>query len=205
MYIMAGVIVGSYTRNKLADEKPYLSKPVAIVFIVICLVNLLVGFAKNNFEVQWMLASGYEQNSRYPEMLEEAEKGKNSFVSLSPGGFPMELKTADALMEMKQYDRALQEIDRGAKYNPNSALVWNCRGSINARMGKLEASLSDFQTAKNLTPHSDMILKNLAMNYFILKQYKECLATLEEVDISNDSRFQSVKSKAQNEVANSNK
>lgn len=202
MYIMAGIIIGNYTLNNLNGEKLSLSKPVYLVFVAVCLVNIFIGITKYKFEEHWMLASAYEKNGRYPEMLEAAEQGKSSFVTLGPGGFPLELKTAAALQEMKQYEPALQEIDKGIKYNPNSSLLWNYRGAIHARMRQYDAALADFQQGRKLTPHFDKLLKNLAMDYFFLKQYKECLATLNEADLQNDGYFQSIKRKVQALVAN---
>jgi O-antigen ligase len=193
-YGMAGIILGSYANNAITEKKLSLQQPVVIGLGVICLLNILLGFAKYNFEVHWQKGKAFENAGQNAEMLKEFEKGKSSFITLSPDvGAPIELKTAIALKDLQQYDKAMREVDKAWQYHPNSAAIWNTLGTIHIGVGQFEKAATALERAKQIAPHYDVILKNLAITYYNLKRYKDCYLNLAELDVSNDAMLQQVK------------
>jgi O-antigen ligase len=193
-YLMAGIILGIYANNQVAEKKFSISKPIAVTLIIFCGLNLLLGFSKYNFEVHWQKGKAFENAGQYAEMVRELDKGKSSFVTLSPDvGAPLELKIAIALKELKQYDRAMREIEKAWQYDPNSAAVWNTLGTIHTELKQFEKAISAYERARQIAPNYDVVLKNLAINYYNLKRYKESYQIFKDIDVSGDEMLGQVK------------
>ncbi|HEX7847060.1 MAG TPA: O-antigen ligase family protein [Chitinophagaceae bacterium] len=193
-YLMAGIILGVYANNTVTEKKLSLKQPLIAGLALLCLINLVFGFYKFNFESHWQKAKEFENAGQYAEMVKELDKGKNPFITLTPDvGAPIELKTAIALKELKQYDRAMREIDKAWQYHPNSAAVWNTLGTIHTEVRQFDKAVVAYERAKKIAPHYDVVLKNLGVNYYNLKRYKDCYLTLSELDVSSDPMLQQVK------------
>lgn len=193
-YLMAGIILGVYANNNITEKKLSISKPLAMGMAVFCGANILLGFTKVNFEKHWQKAKEFENAGQYAEMIRELDKGKSAFVTGTPDvGAPIELKTAIAFKELKQYENAMREIDKAWIYHPNSAAVWNTLGTIRTELGQFDKALIAYERARQIAPHYDVVLKNLAINLYNLQRYKDCYNVLKEVDVTADNVLSQVK------------
>lgn len=193
-YLMAGIILGVYANNTVTEKKLSVNKPITVALIAVCLVNIFIGFTKYNFEVHWQKGKAFENAGQYAEMVRELDKGKNSIVTLTPDvGAPLQLKTAIALKELKQYDQAMREIDKAWQYNPNSAAVWNTLGTIHTELEQFDKAIPAYERARKLAPSYDVVLKNLAVNYYNLKRFKESYEVFKEIDPAGDQMLEQLK------------
>jgi len=187
--LMAGIILGSY-KNKTEAENPgkkSVNKILPVLIVAILAFNLFIGYKKYNYEVQLNLAKAYENNSNFAQMLSEAEKGKSDFITMGPEtGIIMQLKTSIALKELKEYDKALKEINIAKSYNPYSANIWSTLGTIYTDLKQYDKAIPCYENALQLTPYYEIVLKNLSVNYFMANNYEDCIKTLNKLDIKGD-------------------
>lgn len=188
--LMAGIILGSY-KNVAAKEtspKNLSNKPLLFLILSILIFNLFIGYKKYNYEVHLNRAKAYENLHNFTEMINEAEAGKSDLITMGPEtGIIMQLKTAIALKELKRYDEALKEINIAKTYNPNSANVWSTMGTIYTDLKQYDKAIPCYEKAIQLTPHYDIVLKNLSVNYFMANNYEACIKTLNKINIKGDT------------------
>ena len=127
-------------------------------------------------------AKAYENNKNYEEELDEAETGKTNFVTISPEGMPLEVRSSIAYKELKDYKNALKEILQAKSYNPNSAMIYNNMGTIYTEMKEYNKAIENYLKALKLAPKMDITLKNLAINYFNTGNYSATIEALNKVE-----------------------
>ena len=172
------------------------------MLVAALLFGVFIGVKKYNYEVTLSRVKAYENLKRYAEMAEEAAKGKNDYITLgSDIGISMELKRSIALKELKQYPDALKEIGIAKRYHPNSTAVWNTEGTIYTELKQYDKAIYSYQQAMKITPHYDVILKNLGTNYFLANDYANCIATLEKLDVSKEVYFGQMLEEAKKRMA----
>jgi O-antigen ligase len=189
--IMAGTILGSYARKLPVKElqEKVLQKGLGITALVIIAINLVIGFAKQSFEKHAAYAEAYNKVSRFQETIAEVEAGKSSLVTLNPNGHPLELYSAEAYRQLKQYDKALEEIRMAMVYHPYSARIKNTLGTIYTNMQQYEKAIPVYEQARSTTPDNVAIMKNLAVNYFNVGKYSETIEMLEKFNKEEDPYF----------------
>jgi len=191
MMLMGGMILGSYYKNASAsenNEKRSINKPLLVLMITILIFNLFIGYKKYNYEVHLNRAKAYENANNFTEMLSEAEAGKSDLITMGPEtGITMQLKTSIALKELKEYDRALREINIAKNYNPYNANIWITMGTIYTDLKQFDKAIPCYEKALQINPYYDIALKNLAINYFNVNNYEACIKALNKVDIKGDT------------------
>jgi O-antigen ligase len=192
MLLTGGIILGCYLNT--ADGEPLqtgtLKKQWLISGIAVLLFNLFIGFKKYNFESTLNRVKAYENLGRYQEMADEAKNGKDLYITLgATTGISMELKRGIALKELKQYDEALKEISVAKRYHPNSTAVWNTEGTIYTELKQYDKAIECYKHAQHIAPHYDIVLKNLAVNYFMANDFTNCIATVEQMKAPRDAYF----------------
>jgi tetratricopeptide (TPR) repeat protein len=80
-----------------------------------------------------------------------------------------------ALINLKEIDEALNDIEKSIKLNPNLSETYNNRGNIFNDLGKDENALNDFKKAIFLNPNSADAYCNLANLYKKLGKYSDAL------------------------------
>ena len=206
--LMGGSILGLY-YNHVKTEKiksnPF-SQPFALLLAAIAAFNVFMGVKKYNFEIHMNRAMGYDKAKRYPEVLEEAKAGRNPFVTLDPVAKSIQvfsslaykeiakssLDANDSVKARSNFNMALKEGEIARKYNPNSYIVYNNIGTIYTDMSQYDKAVEYYNKALKLTPKFQMSLKNLAVNYYQLQKYKECVQTLEKVNWQEDDYLKSM-------------
>lgn len=202
--LMGGIILGSYKTASASEnsEKKSMPKPLLLLIILILVFNLFIGYTKYNYEVHLNRAKAYQDINNYTEMLNEAEEGKSDFVTMGPEtGIIMQLKTSIALKELKQYDKALKEINIARSYNPYSANMWSTMGTIYTDLKQYDKAIPCYEKAIQLTPYYDIVLKNLAVNYFLVNNYEGCIKTLNKIDIKGDTYLTGLLNEANRKIA----
>jgi tetratricopeptide (TPR) repeat protein len=191
MTLMAGIILGCYAALPVPGQNKSrpVNKKMALLFIVIAAFNLFLGFKKQNFEIHMNLAKAYERKNQNQETLKEVEAAKSSWVTIDPDSKPLEMYSGLAYSGLKNYNKALEEMDIAKRYNPNSALIYNNISTIYTDMKQYDSAISNLEHALKIAPKFDLVLKNLAMNYFLLGDYTRCIETIGKINIEGDQFF----------------
>lgn len=200
--LTGGIILGLYVNNSEPGSASQYTFNTGwlIGALVIIAFNIFIGFQKYKFETHMNMARSYEQMGDPRNVIEEADAGLSSWVTVDPVGKPMELYTAVAYKNMNNPTKALQEIEKAKKYNPNSAMIWNNAGTIHTDLGQFDKAIENYLRALKLTPKFEMVLKNLAVNYFQTGNYAACISTLEKVNIKGEPYLENLMNEARNRV-----
>ncbi len=202
--LMAGIIGGCYYRSlddNAADKKIPLPNKWKAAFIFITAINVMLGFSKYFFEVHMNYAKAYENAGRWADELEEVRKGKSAFVNIDPNGYPLEIRSSMAYREMKNYPAALDEINKANRINPNSPLIYNNWGTVYTNMQKFDTAIVLYKQAMQLAPEYDVVMKNLALNYFYAGKYAESLDWFGKVDIKGDQAMRDIMNQAKQKLS----
>jgi len=113
----------------------------------------------------------------------------------------MELKRSIALKKLQQYDEALKEISIAKRYHPNSAAVWNTEGTIYTELKKYDKAIECYRHAQKITPQYDVVLKNLAINYFMTNDFTNCIATVEQMKAPRETYYDQLLANAKSKIA----
>lgn len=201
--LMGGFILGAYTRQwlkeKLLPEKT--ARPVLVFVFMLIAFNIFLGAKNYNFEVRWKHTNVYNTEGRYLETIEEAAKGKNSFAVMDVSGAPLELFTAHAYKQTRDYQSALQEIKKASAYHPNNARIYSEWGTIYTDLQKYDSAIIYYHKALQLTPTYEVPIKNLAANYFTMGNDSACVAELQKINIENDPYLQDMMRQALEAIA----
>jgi tetratricopeptide (TPR) repeat protein len=166
------------------------------------LFNLFIGFKKHAFETKLNRVIAFEKLERYEEMANEAKEGKDLYITLGAStGISMEFKRALALKKLKQYEPALKEIAIAKRYHPNSTAVWNTEGTIYTELKQYDKAIDCYKHAQTITPHYDVVLKNLSFNYYMVNDFANCIATLEQLKAPREPYFEQLLTAAKSKTA----
>ena len=151
-----------------------------------------------NYEVQ-----GEQQQSAnaFKLSIEEGNKGKNAFVSISPNGFPIETFIGLSYKGLKNYPNAIKELNQSIRYHPYKNALFVNKGTVYTNMKKFDSAILFYKQALTLTPDYKIAFMNLAANYFQLKDYKACLDCLSKTDIGSDKQLLELKQQAEYQLA----
>ena len=112
-------------------------------------------------EVDNLLAAAYEgdkQTQRATEMLREA-------ATLAPLDENNYLDLAAVCSDHEAYDLAIETLNVGLHYLPNSDRLIFQRGVIRAMMGQFDRAESDFELSSSLAPEKDLAYVGLGITY----------------------------------------
>lgn len=187
LFLMCGIIMGIYRSTQTVTTAPRRTlHKASYIFLVIAAGNIFLAAKRHQFEIHLNYAKGYEKAGRYEELIEEAKKGKNSFVNIDMVGTSLETKASTGYNELKDYPQALKEINRAAKLHPHSPMVYNNMGTIYTNMNDFPKAIECYNKALLYASNYDIVLKNLAVNYFRVGNYNECINALKKVKVEED-------------------
>lgn len=180
--IIGGIILGFYANLTTTENKKVrLNLWLLIAMIVVAVFNIFLGYKKYSFEKHANLAKTYRMENRPTDVIEEVEKGKNKWVTLDPAGEPLETQSSAAYVELKEFDKALNEIVLAKSHHPNSARIYTTMGVIYANLHAYDKAIQSYQRALTLAPEYEVALKNLASVYFITGNYGACIKEIEKM------------------------
>lgn len=201
--LMGGIILGAYLNSR-ADygekAKPVDTKLTGLVALLL-IFNLVVGIKKYNFEVHMNRAFDFDQAKRYAEVIEETAAGKTMFVTISPYGTPLELYSGIAYKSQKNYDKALEELNRARQYNPTNAKTYNNIGSVYAEMKQYDKAIEQFNKALVFSPRFEIPIRNLAEIYYYQQNYAACIEVLRRINIEKNAYLKNLLKQAQDQLA----
>jgi putative inorganic carbon (HCO3(-)) transporter len=204
MLLMGGIILGCYLNVTMRHDVKNgpLKKSWLVLGSAILLFNLFIGFKKHAFESRLNRVIAFEKLGRFKEMADEAKEGKDLYITLGAStGISMELKRSIALKKLQQYDEALKEISIAKRYHPNSAAVWNTEGTIYTELKKYDKAIECYRHAQKITPQYDVVLKNLAINYFMTNDFTNCIATVEQMKAPRETYYDQLLANAKSKMA----
>jgi energy-coupling factor transporter transmembrane protein EcfT len=201
--LMGGIILGCYGTISAAEnvKKQQISKQILTALILLAVFNLFLGIKKQNFEVHMNKAKSYEKANLYQDVIDEVEAGRSAFVTIDPIAKPLEMYSAIAYKELKNYKRAIEEINIAKRYNPNCSQTYINMGTIYTDMNQYDTAIKCYLQSLKLTPHYDITLKNLAVNYFQVRNYAACIETIGKINIEGDQYFAGMLKEAKSQLA----
>ncbi|MFT7606671.1 MAG: O-antigen ligase [Saprospiraceae bacterium] len=187
---IAGMVIGTYDRI-LATSKRALQIPrwTFAVLALLLILNTVNALGDLRFQQIWKKTFEAAGSNNFSEAIALAEKGKKYWQNLGPNTDPIEILTSLVYQNQKQYDKALEEIKLAEKYQPNSYRVYNAMGTIYTEMGRYAEAEEVYLKGLELTPKYRTLLKNLALNYFQDKKYRECIKVIEQMNIRGDEQL----------------
>ena len=82
---------------------------------------------------------------------------------------------------LRQYDKAIAQVERAISINPNDIGNLNRLGFILCNAGRSEEAISVLKSGRRLSPiPAQLYFVNLAMSYHLTEQYKEAIETAKE-------------------------
>ena len=119
----------------------------------------------------------------------KSEKCFNEFLKLREGddrgiswGYSLR---AQALVESKQFEKAIEDFDEAIKHNPNYANVYRDRGNAYRNLKQYERAIEDYNKAIELDPEYALAYNNRGIAFRNLKQYERAI---EDYNICFDLR-----------------
>ncbi|MGZ4022519.1 MAG: O-antigen ligase family protein [Flavisolibacter sp.] len=202
LLLMSGIILGLYLMHAPQKTVINVSKQRALALFALAALILFISIRKFNFETHAYQVKVYHSTNQYQDVIREVNESKNPFASLDVNGDPLQMFSAIANKQLKQYDQALAEAKLALKYNPYNARVYNTIGTIYTETYKFKNAIEAYNKALSITPKSDISLKNLAVNYFNVKDFANCLATLNKIkDGDKDSTLKQIRLIAQQQIS----
>ncbi len=201
LYIVltAGVILGSYANANISASAKEKRKPMKwLVFMIslIVLFNLFIAYKKFSFEKHMNLAKRYRSENKFEEVIQEVEAAKSKFVTLDPDGEPLEIHSSAAFIALKNYPKALEEIQIAKNYHPNNSRIYTTMGVAYASLKQYDDAINAYLHALKLTPHYLTAIRNLGVIYFYTARYADCISILDKPYFQNDQYIKSLVSEA---------
>jgi tetratricopeptide (TPR) repeat protein len=82
---------------------------------------------------------------------------------------------AQALVGLKQFEKAIEDFEEAIKLNPNYADVYRDRGNAYRRLEQYERAIEDYDKAIELNPEYALAYNHRGSTYHMLKQYEKAL------------------------------
>lgn len=154
---------------------------IAIPFLAFC---IFLGKEKWKFDYYIQKSIVNELKGRQAQTVKDAELGKSALVKLGPICDPMELHTARGYLNMQQYDKALQELEKARQYNPYLHRIFNTIGAIYLRQERYKDAIDPLEKSLQYCPDYRPSLINLAYGYYRIDDYAASKKVLEKIDIT---------------------
>lgn len=168
----------------------------ALPALLLACWGLFLGKEKYNFEDHMNKARVFYIRDRDERALEHIEAGTTKWVTLEINNDPIELVGALTLKKMKRFEEALEQTDASLVYNPYSSRILNTKGAILTDMKRHEEAIKNYEKALVYSPKHELSIKNIALNYYFLGEYRKCLKLLREINLKDDETFKRVRKAA---------
>jgi tetratricopeptide (TPR) repeat protein len=130
----------------------------------------------NNAEANVLLAEAYEAGGQTQQAIDALREA----VRLAPENEDSYVNLAALCTKYESYDLALQVIEAGLHYHPNSDRLILQRGVIYASRSQLDLADQDFQRASQLAPDKTLGDAALGVSYMQAGNYPKAIEILRE-------------------------
>jgi hypothetical protein len=193
LFLVMGASILGITQRASANTYTYWSLDWRMwIMISVAMLNTFMEMRMMNFEKHIYNAKAAEAINDYQGMVSEATDGKNAWVNTDGVGATLQVKSSLGYMGLKQYREAINEAKEGLRYNPNSAQLFNNLGTVYTEMGQYDSAIIYYEKARQITPKYDIVLKNLAVNYFAKGNYAGTARSLEALKDTSDAYLNSL-------------
>jgi len=193
LILTMGATLGLYGRFRKSerDEHPFLGmRWLLIPMISLIGWSIFLGYEKYEFEYRMKRARQLYVNKKYDRVLREVEMGKSKFVNLEINLDPIELVEALALNVLKRSQEGLKAIEMAESYNPYSTRIISTRGNFHTALKQHDLAIISYKRALEFSPNHLVSIKNMALNYYFMKDYAACLEVLDQISLDDDKTFQ---------------
>lgn len=125
-------------------------------------------------KIAYRQAFALVSQGRYQEALDKYNKS----VALDPTYAQNYVDRAGVYIVMKQWDRALPDIDIALSLLPDNAGAYCNRGIVYSKLGKSKAAIADFTSAIKLNPDFGLSYAERGFEYCKLGQYESAVDDL---------------------------
>ena len=95
-----------------------------------------------------------------------------------------------AYMKSKEFDKAIEPLEKALKKAPDNITVINSIGTSNMAAGKIDDAIKIYEKAIEISPDSSMAYYNLGSAYQIKQQHEKAVEYLEKaVELEEDETF----------------
>jgi tetratricopeptide (TPR) repeat protein len=91
------------------------------------------------------------------------------------------INRAQSYILLKEYEQALQDVERGLALRPQSVIGYNNRGTAHLYLKQYRSALQDYGRAIEMKPTSLFAYQNRALTHCLLKEYQQALQDAEYV------------------------
>ena len=112
--------------------------------------------------------------------FEGVARSGEDFVARCGPNLQLRPLTYAAHMQLKEFDKAIQDASELIESKPSNAGYWVWRGVARQARGELEAGLEDLRQAFERVPEQYQVANHLATAYESLGRHCEALRTLQE-------------------------
>jgi O-antigen ligase len=182
LFLFGGIVLAHFALGLKREQVFTLSNRNWLwVPLALSAFGLFISNERYQFEVHAYRMKAFYKMKDYQEVISEVEESRTNFGTLDINADPLQMYSAIAYKELKKYDLALKECQTALLYHPYNARVYNTMGTIYTETQDFAKAIDAYKKALSIIPRSDVSLKNLAINYFYVKQYGQCLETLEKI------------------------
>lgn len=162
------------------------STPITVFLLILPFLLFCIFLGKEKWKFDYYIQKSIvnELKGRQAQTVKDAEQGKSALVKLGPICDPMELHTARGYLNMQQYDKALQELEKARVYNPYLHRIFNTIGAIYLRQERYKDAIDPLEKSLQYCPDYRPSLINLAYGYYRTDDYAASKKILGKIDIT---------------------
>ena len=201
--LMAGGILGYYNRIRMQQQTTgrILPKWIFLVAFLVAVSGIFFASQRYRFEKNLHQVKAAELGNIPQDMLSYAAKGKQPWIKLDLEGMTLEAKEAMAYGYMKDFPKAIEAMKRALALNPNHPQFINNMGTYYTQQGDFRTAIPYYEKALKLAPDLKTIKMNLALNYFNVGRYRDCINLLNSFDYQQEPIFIDIMQQSQQFLA----
>ena len=110
--------------------------------------------------------------------LKKAIKMFKGILRISRINIPVYLKLSAAYFNLKQYEKAIEIVNKVIKLNPKEASAYALLSSYHEKMGNYNEALKVYKNALKIFPNTGVVYLGLGRAYFHLKKYEAAISKI---------------------------
>lgn len=197
--LMAGGMLGYYTSMMKREGRAGKALPrwIFMIALLVAISGIFMGCQRYQFEKNLHQVKAAELDKSPQDMLAYAQKGKQPFIKLDLEGMSLELKEAMAYAYLKDFPKAIAAMKQALVLSPHHPQALNNMGTYYTETGDFKNAIPYYEKALKLAPGLTLIKMNLALNYYNVGRYRECVQLLNTFNYQQEPVFIDVMKQSQ--------